>query len=209
MALSRLAREFAAEINNHDWSDAPYRCDRAGHRRENDPNSHGIPQLNPRETAAVQMNVMWTVAQVLGHSDPNLDPYEFAEACGVDTRTPSGRPRSGVIAAGLRIDHETGAYDRPGGAMADDPDDEDVFDRRPERTGTDQQRARQWPTDPNTPGFTTRRGQCVHRHEQCPKYRYGIVSAQRHGRRIHPIEPTTTGQAQAAGKGICSFCWTS
>ena len=28
--LSRLAQEFADEIANHDWSDAPYRLDRAG-----------------------------------------------------------------------------------------------------------------------------------------------------------------------------------
>jgi hypothetical protein len=59
-------------------------------------------QLDPRQTDSVRTNVMWVVAQVLGHADPNLDPYEFAEACGVDTRTPSGRPRSGHITAGLR-----------------------------------------------------------------------------------------------------------
>jgi hypothetical protein len=33
MALSRLAEAFAAEICNHDWSDAPWRADRAGHDR--------------------------------------------------------------------------------------------------------------------------------------------------------------------------------
>lgn len=38
MALSRLAREFAAEINYHDWSDAPFRLDRAGHQRDHDGN---------------------------------------------------------------------------------------------------------------------------------------------------------------------------
>jgi hypothetical protein len=31
MGLSRPARELAAEINHHDWSDAPFRADRAGH----------------------------------------------------------------------------------------------------------------------------------------------------------------------------------
>lgn len=36
MALSRLAQEFAAEIANHDWSDAPYRTDRAGHQNSDD-----------------------------------------------------------------------------------------------------------------------------------------------------------------------------
>ncbi|GAA3081775.1 hypothetical protein GCM10017600_75110 [Streptosporangium carneum] len=34
MALGRLAREFAAEIANHDWSDATERLDRAGHKRD-------------------------------------------------------------------------------------------------------------------------------------------------------------------------------
>lgn len=28
--------QHGSEINNHDWSDAPYRVDRAGHRREHD-----------------------------------------------------------------------------------------------------------------------------------------------------------------------------
>jgi hypothetical protein len=39
---------------------------------------------------------MWVVAQVLGHADPKFDVYEFAEACGVNTLTRSGR-RSGFI----------------------------------------------------------------------------------------------------------------
>jgi hypothetical protein len=117
MALSRLAREFADEIRNQDWSDAPFRADRAGHRREHDPKSHDYPQLDRQQTSTVRMNVMWVVAQVLGHADPNLDPYEFAEACGVDTRTPSGRPKSGVITAGLRRDERIvpPLYDTPGG----------------------------------------------------------------------------------------------
>ncbi|MER7166800.1 hypothetical protein ABT336_12150 [Micromonospora sp. NPDC000207] len=45
---------------------------------------------------------MWVTAQVLAYNDPNLDVYEYAEACGVNTRTASGRPRSGHITAGLR-----------------------------------------------------------------------------------------------------------
>ncbi len=104
MALSRLASEIAAEIKFQDWSDAPFRADRAGHRREYDRPAPGAPLLDERQTATVRTNVMWVVAQALGHADPNLDPYEFAEACGVDTRTPSGRPRSGHITAGLRYD---------------------------------------------------------------------------------------------------------
>jgi hypothetical protein len=35
-AQGELARDFAAEINYHHWSDAPYRIDRAGHRRDHD-----------------------------------------------------------------------------------------------------------------------------------------------------------------------------
>lgn len=108
MALSRLAREFAAEINNHDWSDAPWRRDRAGHRREHDGRRATSRQLDRDETESVRTNVMWVVAQVLLNADPNLDPYEFAEACGVNTRTRSGRPRSGHITAGLRIHCQTG-----------------------------------------------------------------------------------------------------
>lgn len=31
--LSPIAREFAVEVAHHDWSDAPWRLDRAGHQR--------------------------------------------------------------------------------------------------------------------------------------------------------------------------------
>jgi hypothetical protein len=104
MPLNKLARDFAAEISYHDWSDAPFRIDRAGHRREHDGRNASAFHLDAIQTENVRTNVMWVVAQVLGHHDPNLDIYRFAEACGVDTRTPSGRPRSGFIAAGLRHD---------------------------------------------------------------------------------------------------------
>lgn len=110
MALSRLAQQFAAEISNHDWSDAPYRFDRAGHDRTVD--GKGAKQLEPHETDRIRENVMAVTAQVLGYQDPNFDEYEFAEACGVDTRTAAGRPRSGTIRAGLRI--VNGQYCRPG-----------------------------------------------------------------------------------------------
>jgi len=113
MALSRLAEAFAAEIRNHDWSDAPWRADRAGHDRSNDSNRVGQQfQLPPDETATVRLNVMWVTAQVLAYMDPNFDVYEFAEAAGVNTRTPSGRERSGHIRAGLRT--LNGQYCRPG-----------------------------------------------------------------------------------------------
>jgi hypothetical protein len=110
MALSRIAEAFAAEISNHDWSDAPWRADRAGHDRSTD--SHqGVQQLTPAETANVRLNVMWVVAQVLAHMDPNLDVYGFAEAAGVNTRTSHGDP-SGHIVYGLRRVNEQ--YCRPG-----------------------------------------------------------------------------------------------
>lgn len=105
MALSRLAQQFADEIRNHDWSDAPYRGDKAGHKREHDTRGgvNPYPQLKSEETNLVRLNAMWVAAQVLGYNDPNFNEYEFAEACGVDTRTPSGRPNSGHISAGLRV----------------------------------------------------------------------------------------------------------
>lgn len=110
MALSRLASEFAAEIKNHDWSDAPYRADRAGHDRKTDTKSSDA--LGATETDRVRTNVMWVAAQVLGHQDPNFDVYEFAAACGVETLTRRG-VKDGSISAGLRIDQE-GRYARPG-----------------------------------------------------------------------------------------------
>lgn len=116
MALSRLAREFAAEIREQDWSDAPYRADRAGHRREYDTN-RGSTVLTPAQTDIVRMNVMWVVAQVLGHADPNFNEYEFADACGVNIYTRSGR-KDGSIAAGLRRTAD-GRYHRPGTASPD------------------------------------------------------------------------------------------
>jgi hypothetical protein len=114
MALSRLAQQFADEIRNHDWSDAPFRADRAGHSRSADARggANPYPQLPSEQTDTVRMNVMWVAAQVLAYNDPNFDVYEFAEACGVDTRTHTGRPRSGAIAAGLR--QMNGRYARPG-----------------------------------------------------------------------------------------------
>ncbi|KOU62026.1 hypothetical protein ADK57_25615 [Streptomyces sp. MMG1533] len=110
MALSRLASEFAAEINNHDWSDAPYRRDRAGHNRSRDPKAPPEP-LSARQTDYVQTNVMWVVAQVLGYEDPNFDPCEFAEACGVDMVSNHSLSKASIL-AGLRIDN--GRYATPG-----------------------------------------------------------------------------------------------
>lgn len=110
MALSRIAALHAAEIAEHDWSDAPYRADRAGHDRTTDTKA---PEkiLDAKETRIVRMNVMWVTAQVLGYMDPNFDVYEFAEACGVDIHTRTGRINGG-IAAGTRR-NEDGTYQRP------------------------------------------------------------------------------------------------
>ena len=111
--LSRLAAGFAAEIANHDWSDAPYRLDRAGHQREHD-SKRPAQVLSPEETDALRTNVVWVVGQVLSYEDPNLDLHEFAAAAGVPrriTHTTSGRP-SGGITAGIRSD--AGGVCRPG-----------------------------------------------------------------------------------------------
>jgi hypothetical protein len=101
--LSRLAFEFAAEIANHDWSDAPFRVDRAGHNREHD-SKRPNEALSTAETDCVRTNVMWVTAQVLLHADPNLDVHEFAEASGIPrrfTHTNAGTP-SGFVTAGIR-----------------------------------------------------------------------------------------------------------
>ncbi|MEU4170790.1 hypothetical protein AB0F46_28415 [Streptomyces sp. NPDC026665] len=104
MALSRQALEFAAEIFNHDWSDAPYRADQAGHRRATD---RAGEVLTREETNRVRANVMLVVAQVLGYQDPNFDPYEFAETCGVEEFSAT------EVQAGLRISL-AGQYATPG-----------------------------------------------------------------------------------------------
>lgn len=114
--LSRLADEFAREIQNHDWSDAPYRADRAGHRREHDGRKKSHEVLSDDETDTVRTNVMWVTAQVLMHADPNFDLVAFAEACGAPRwviYNSSGKV-SGALAAGIRRDNE-GRAAAPGG----------------------------------------------------------------------------------------------
>ena len=95
MPLSRLAREFAAEIAQHDWSDAPYRADRAGHDRSID-SKRPAEHLDERNTDCVRLNVTWVAGQVLAHADPNFDILEFAKAAGCTELRP------GVLNAGLR-----------------------------------------------------------------------------------------------------------
>lgn len=122
--LSRAAQEFADEIRNHDWSDSPWRLDRAGHQRSMDKGKASAEQLDVRETDNVRTNVMWVTAQVLLYADPNLDVHEFAEACGVPTRilfNSDGR-RSRGIPNGLRISH--GRVAKPGTWDFDDELDE-------------------------------------------------------------------------------------
>jgi hypothetical protein len=111
MALSRRAALHAAEIKLHDWSDAPYRADKAGHNRDMDGRSRTQTTLTQTETDCIRLNVMWVTAQVLAYDDPNFDVYEFAEACGVNTLTTRGE-RNGGIVYGLR--RSEGGYCRPG-----------------------------------------------------------------------------------------------
>lgn len=113
MALSRLAQEFADEIRNHGWSDSPFRFDRAGHDRSTD-TKKGDDQLTPEQTETVKQNVWAVTTQVLLYRDPNLDIYEFAEACGLDTNTAAGRRRDGSFEAAIRFDHTTRAPLPPG-----------------------------------------------------------------------------------------------
>lgn len=104
--LSTLAQAFANEIREHDWSDAPYRLDRAGHRREHD-RKLSPEMLLDAETDRVRMNVMWVAAQVLMAQDANLNLLEFAEQCGVPrhlTRNSAGE-ESGGLRHGLRMMH--------------------------------------------------------------------------------------------------------
>ena len=77
--------------------------------------------------------------------------------------------------------------------------------RRPQ-VGTDRQRARLWPKD-DTPGITTARSRNVHKNEDCPKYQHTLDVSRRYNRKIHPVQRVTTGEARAAGKGICSHCF--
>lgn len=116
--LSRRALEFAAEISSHDWSDAPYRLDRAGHQRRTDTRSRNSDQepLTVNQTHNVLTNVVWVVAQVLKHEDPNLDLYEFAAACGVPRSIThrSNGSRSGVLSNGLRFVDDSNLAGAPG-----------------------------------------------------------------------------------------------
>jgi hypothetical protein len=103
--LSRIASQHAAEIRNHDWSDAPWRADRAGHDRKADSKASSHEPLNARETDTVRLNAMWVTAQVLAYNDPNFDVVEFAAECGC-------KLDEGGLRAGLRS--RDGKFQRPG-----------------------------------------------------------------------------------------------
>jgi hypothetical protein len=76
--------------------------------------------LTSEETDRIRTNVMWVTAQVLGYNDPNFQVYEFAEACGVNTKTRRGESDGG-IESGLRREHQPGGrYQRPGTHEFDD-----------------------------------------------------------------------------------------
>lgn len=108
MALSTEARQFAAQISSHDWSDSPWRADRAGHQWSDDsPSRRSARQLPPDDAACVLLNVVWNVAQVLAYNDPNFDVNEFAIACGVArhfTHTKGGQTSGGIV-EGLRYEY--------------------------------------------------------------------------------------------------------
>lgn len=97
---------MAAEIRMHDWSDAPYRIDRAGHQRGSDTN-RGRDVLSAPEAESVRINTMWVTAQVLGHNDPTFDVLAYAGACGV-----AAIKSGGWIKAGIRTTN--GRYNPPG-----------------------------------------------------------------------------------------------
>lgn len=122
MTLSPLAAHFAAEIAAHDWSDAPYRIDRAGHQRDHDRDKAGDTVLRPDQTDSVVTNVMWVVGQVLAHEQADFSIHEFAEACGVSAgiRLRSNGSPSGTVEAGLRtVGNASGGtrYAMPGASL--------------------------------------------------------------------------------------------
>lgn len=114
MALSRIAQEFADEIRNHDWSDSPWRLDRAGHDSAHDRGAPSHAPLSLEEADNVKTNVMWVTAQVLFYQDPNFSVGEFAVACGVPRRVThrSDGKFSGGLSNGLRV--KDGVVANPG-----------------------------------------------------------------------------------------------
>lgn len=48
----------------------------------------------------------------------------------------------------------------------------------------------------------------VHRSEDCQRYQQGIRNSRKYGRKVWPIEWTTTGDARSRDKHPCT-CWAS
>lgn len=127
--LSVIAQQFADEIRLHDWNDAPYRADRAGHQRASDGSRQSKQTLTSDEVEILRLNVVWVVGQVLGYNDGNFNIHEFGEAAGVAhrfLRNTDGRP-SGIMDHGLRRDHlGDRRYYRPGTYQPDPVQDEKI-----------------------------------------------------------------------------------
>ena len=102
MALSHMAARLAAEIHDHDWSDAHSRLDGSRHNRKLD--HTGTDQLPPAKAESIRLNVVWVVGQALAEEDPNFSIREFAKAAGVtdDFLLTRRRNENGGIEAGIR-----------------------------------------------------------------------------------------------------------
>ena len=115
--MNPLARSLADEIANHDWSDAPWRIDRAGHQFDDDPPSkRARRRLTPHEASWVRTNVMLVTAQALLQVDPSVDLYEYAEACAIPEhllRNPDGS-RCEIVQHGIRWNDDGTAMIRNG-----------------------------------------------------------------------------------------------
>jgi len=102
--LSRRGSEFAVEITSHDWSEASYREDRAGHRRERDRDAEtdrawatAMGGCSPRSSGPLSGTSTRRRAPRRADNDPGW------------TRAPRR------LMAGPRIDYEPGAYAPPCG----------------------------------------------------------------------------------------------
>lgn len=81
-----------------------------------------------------------------------------------------------------------------------------TVDGVPEAIGTDKQRNRVWPPN-GTPAFVTFTSRCAHQREDCWQYLGRVADAVKKGRTVWPPEWTSTEDARARGKGLCSACW--
>lgn len=114
--LTRDQQKRAAEIRAQDWSDAPFRRDRAGHRWEDDSPSKQTVRLDQTQTENLLWNVVVNAAQVYAYEDPNFDVYVFGEACGLPRHMLYNNRggRDGGLEAGIRKSSADGSPSRPG-----------------------------------------------------------------------------------------------